>query len=122
MIHFQTGNGLFILLKKGDDRVDTTERLENHEKRIEKLEGGQEKLDAKIQKLSDQILDGNARNDESNKFLREQNSKMLTMLGGIQQKKQEAHIWTWKAIGKIAVTVGGVASVISIIVNYFFHK
>ncbi|MCO7177006.1 hypothetical protein ACFP7A_01160 [Sporolactobacillus kofuensis] len=102
--------------------MDTTERLENHEKRIEQLEGGQEKLDAKIQKLSDQILDGNARNDESNKFLREQNSKMLTMLGGIQQKKQEAHIWTWKAIGKIAVTVGGVASVISIIVNYFFNK
>jgi hypothetical protein len=110
-------------LLKGDDWVDTTaERIENHEKRIERLEGGQEKLDAKIQKLSDQILDGNARNDESNKYLREQNNKMLAMLGGIKQKKEEAHIWTWKAIGKIAVTVGGVVSVVSIIINYFFHK
>ncbi|MFD2692273.1 hypothetical protein ACFSUE_01255 [Sporolactobacillus shoreicorticis] len=46
--------------------------------------------------MSDQILDGSARNDESNKFLREQNSKILTMLGDIEQKKQEAHIWTLK--------------------------
>lgn len=100
--------------------MDTTaERIEDHEKRIERLEGGQEKLDAKIQKLSEQITEGNARNDESNKFLREQNNRMLGMLGGIEQKKQEAHIWTWKAIGKLAVTAGGIASIISVIVSYF---
>ncbi|MFT8928544.1 MAG: hypothetical protein ABF969_04325 [Sporolactobacillus sp.] len=100
----------------------TADRIEDHEKRIERLEGGQEKLDTKIQKLSDQILDGNARNDESNKFLREQNSKMLTMLGGIEQKKQEVHIWTWKAIGKLAIPIGGMVTLASILVNYFFHK
>ncbi|MDF2519036.1 MAG: hypothetical protein K0R59_4332 [Sphingobacterium sp.] len=102
--------------------MNTEEKLDNHEKRIHHLETAQKDFKEQIKELSDQIRIGNARNDESNKYLREQNTEVIRMLGGIQQKKQEAHIWTWKAVGKIAVAVGGVVSVVSIIINYFFHK
>jgi hypothetical protein len=102
--------------------VDTQEQLKDHEKRIERLEDGQEDIKARISSLSDQIKDGNARNDESNKYLREQNTEVIRMLGGIQQKKQEAHIWTWQAISKLAIPIGGVVTLATIIVNYFFSR
>lgn len=102
--------------------MDVEDRIEDHEERIHRLEDGQNDIRQRISDMSDQIKEGNSRNDENNKFLREQNSQMLSMLGGIQQKKQEARVWTWQAIGKIAVTVGGIVSVVTIVVNYIFSK
>jgi chromosome segregation ATPase len=102
--------------------MEIEQRIEDHETRIHRLEDGQSDIRQRISDLSDQIKEGNSRNDENNKFLREQNSQMLSMLGGIQQKKQEVRVWTWQAIGKIAVTVGGVVSVVTIVVNYIFSK
>ncbi|WP_100488542.1 hypothetical protein [Sporolactobacillus pectinivorans] len=102
--------------------MDVETRIEDHEARIHRLEDGQDDIRDRINSLSDQIKDGNARNDESNKYLREQNTEVIRMLGGIQQKKQEAHISIWQAIGKLAIPIGGVVTLATILVNFFFSK
>ncbi|EST11253.1 hypothetical protein [Sporolactobacillus laevolacticus] len=101
--------------------IDTVERLEDHEKRIHRLEDGQDDIRQRMDKLSDEVKRGNISNDESNKYLREQNTEVIRMLGGIQQKKQEAHIVTWQSAGKIAVTVGAIVSLATLIINLALH-
>lgn len=100
--------------------MDEREQLQDHEQRIQRLEDGQHQLNDKIDGLTEQIKDGNIRNEENNKYLREQNVHVIDMLGGIQQKKQEAHIATWQSAGKIAVTVGAVVSLVTVVVNILF--
>ncbi|GEB78440.1 hypothetical protein [Sporolactobacillus inulinus] len=48
-----------------------------------------------------------------------QNMHITDLLGGIQQKKQEVHKWTWKAIFQLAVTAGSIATIISFLLSHF---
>lgn len=99
--------------------MDAETQLKDHEIRITKLEDGQDDIRQRMDNLSDEVKRGNISNDESNKFLREQNNRMLGMLGGIEQKKQEVHKWTWKAISQLAIAAGSIATIISFLLSHF---
>lgn len=101
--------------------VELEERIEDHEERIHRLEDGQNDIRERITDLSDQVKEGNVRTDENNKYLRSQNTEVIRMLGGIQQKKQEKHIVSWQSTGKIAMAVSAVVGLITVVINLIFH-
>jgi chromosome segregation ATPase len=99
--------------------MDEKEQLQDHEQRIQRLEDGQDDIRHRMDNLSEEVKRGNISNDKANEFLMKQNMHITDLLGGIQQKKQEVHKWTWKAIFQLAVTAGSIATIISFLLSHF---
>jgi len=96
--------------------------LQDHEKRISKLEQGQAEIKQQMTNLSEQVATGNTKIEQDNKFLREQNQNMIEKLIGInnkmQDRKHELKLLDKQNFWKLVLTIGGSVGLIQALIEY----
>lgn len=113
------------------EQVDMQPIVQDHEKRITKLEIDQNEFKAEINKqissVKEQVLTGMIRSSDENKVLREDNRKMMEMLVGInsktEERKHEIRILNkqnfWKLVFGISGSMTVLITVVQSLLKYF---
>lgn len=113
------------------EQVDMQPIVQDHEKRITKLEVDQNEFKAEINKqissVKEQVLTGMIRSSDENKVLREDNRQMMEMLVGInsktEERKHEIRILNkqnfWKLVFGISGSMTVLITVVQSLLKYF---